>query len=463
MSNVVKKPTHVYDCFPDHDISMVHGGGGGGRTKIGGPPLTAMYHEVMQRQEARFDRFGYVHIPYCSTRCKYCGFYKYPITAEHTDLFVELLCVQLKAVAEFPYIKVLPFKGFYFGGGTPTALSVSQLDRILTILNDSYTFVDDREITVESSIQDLDDEKIALLKAQGVQRLSIGVQTFNEGIRRYLGRRAPVSQMVSFLRKLWKNGFTVAIDLLYGLPGQTMELWKEDVKYFVVLGIDGISPYGLRIFPQSPLKKEIDSGQNPPIVGLPEKMEMFLWAREHLLQNGFRQIGVDHFGRNRERNEYLLAIYHNFDISPFGMGAGGKIDRLSFFNTLDFNQYEKMVSAGDPPVMGGIVKDENAVYMDYLNGQILTGCCDIDKIDRLFQKDTRKIFGNLIEDFQQRNLLRLQGDILSLTDWGCCWHSRINTEFGNAFDRVFSPSKTTFDFSSSGDHPAPHHPMIGTP
>lgn len=457
----IKRPAHVYDCFSDHDIGTVHGGGGGSRTKIGGPHLDAMHKEIMQKKEALFGRFGYIHIPYCSMRCKYCGFYKYSISAAHIDRFVELLCVQLKNTAGFPYTKTAPFKGFYFGGGTPTALDVSQLKRILTILNENYAFVDDKEITIESTVRDLNDQKISLFKEHGVERLSIGVQTFSDEIRSYLGRKTSSLEVESFLKKLRKKEFTVAIDFIYGLPGQTMDSWIEDIKRFVDLGIDGISLYLLRIFPQSPLKKEIDKGKTPPMIEMLEKMEMYLWARDYLFQNCFRQIGADHFGRNRERNEYLLATYHNSDIFPFGMGAGGKVDRLSFFNTLDFSQYEKMISAGNTPAMGGFIKDDDAVYMDYLNGQILTGCCDLNKIDRMFQKNTLEIFKDLIEELENKGLLSIQGDLMILTGWGCCWHSRINTEFGKAYNRQFFSSEKAFDFTCSGESPAPHHPMIG--
>ena len=184
----------------------------------------------------------YIHIPYCKTRCIYCDFYKE--TDESTmERFTKSLCLEFilrKDEADEP------IKTIYFGGGTPTRLHATHFEDIFSHIYSNYNVLPDAEITIEANPDDLNDEYITLIKQLPVNRISIGIQSFDDKELKFLSRRHSAQEAIDAVKRCQQNGFdNISIDLIYGLPNQTLSVWESNIQKAINLGIQHISAYHL--------------------------------------------------------------------------------------------------------------------------------------------------------------------------------------------------------------------------
>lgn len=185
----------------------------------------------------------YLHIPFCKSRCIYCDFYSTTNTAWQ-ERYIDALCKELQMRAK--YLQGETVETVYFGGGTPSQLTQEAFDKIFHTLGRVYDMAHCKEITIEANPDDLDETYIAMLKAQPFNRISIGIQTFNDRTLQLLNRRHTSTQAINAVEACRRAGFDhISIDLMYGLPGETLEGWKADIRQAVSLGVEHISAYHL--------------------------------------------------------------------------------------------------------------------------------------------------------------------------------------------------------------------------
>jgi len=218
----------------------------------------------------------YIHIPFCKSKCKYCSFISF-CNIENIRVYLSSLMKEIK----FSY-KGEQLKTLYFGGGTPSLLSAEQLEKIIKIFN----LDKDTEITLEVNPDDASLEYLSALKQIGINRLSIGSQTFNDEILNSIGRRHNSKQTINAVKMAKQVGFgNISLDLIYGLPGQTIDILKKDLEIISTLGVQHISTYGLKI--------EEDSywGKFPP-ENLPDddmQADMYLEVNDYLESKGYKR------------------------------------------------------------------------------------------------------------------------------------------------------------------------------
>ncbi|WP_196772890.1 heme anaerobic degradation radical SAM methyltransferase ChuW/HutW [Pseudodesulfovibrio alkaliphilus] len=323
---------------------------------MGGVPV------LPEDKEARLERLvetpcqdrklAYVHVPFCDTHCLYCSFFQNPYRREAGASYADALIRELGLWKGRPVQEREPVHAVYLGGGTPTALAPEDLGRILGAIQGALPLANDCEFTVEGRAANLTPELIEAALKNGVNRFSLGVQSFDTGIRRAMGRSLDQEELVRRIKLLQSyEQASIVVDLIYGLPGQSMEKWEEDLRIARSLGLDGLDCYQLGVHRGSPLAKAIEAGRVPPAADAPQMGEMFA-ASVRILETAFyRRLSVNHWGRTpRERNIYNLYTRAGVSCLGFGPGAGGSLHGDMTYNIRDFGRWKDMVEADRKPV-----------------------------------------------------------------------------------------------------------------
>lgn len=185
----------------------------------------------------------YIHIPFCKRRCIYCDFFS-TTRSEKKSAYVHALCRELEMRKD--YLEGDDIETIYFGGGTPSQLSKEELEEIFTYIYKVYSIRPNAEITLEANPDDLTPEYVAMLRQLPINRISMGIQTFQEGTLKLLHRRHTARQAIEAFQRCREAGFhNISIDLMYGLPGETLETWKQDLQQAIALHPEHISAYHL--------------------------------------------------------------------------------------------------------------------------------------------------------------------------------------------------------------------------
>lgn len=305
----------------------------------------------------------YIHIPFCRTRCSFCPFYYGSATGEEREDYVELLAKELRDWGEpFSHETV---NSVYFGGGTPSDLAPSELELLLKTLRRHYPLANDCEITLESRIDGLTDEKIDAALSNGVNRFSVGVQTFHTDLRRSLGRTSDRGAVLETLGRLTsRNQASVTADILYGLPGQTAEILSDDLETMLrETRLSGFSFYRLHLHGSLPLAREIAEKKRVPVADEAGCFSFFELCEKRMSAAGVRRISCKHYAIHpRERNLHNEISAWKAPCIPFGMNAGGRLGAFRFKQTASPSDYRDKVSAGFKPLSSaGKLPDDFAV------------------------------------------------------------------------------------------------------
>ena len=305
----------------------------------------------------------YIHIPFCRTRCSFCPFYYGSTTGEEQKEYVELLGKELRDWGGLFLQGTV--NSVYFGGGTPSDLTPLELELLLRTLRRHYPLTNDCEITLESRIDGLTEEKIDAALSNGVNRFSVGVQTFHTELRRSLGRTSDQDSVLETLERLtMRNQASVTADILYGLPGQTEEMLSDDLETLLrETRLSGFSFYRLHLHERLSIAREIAGKKLPPAADDAGCFSLFNLCEKRMSAAGVRRISCKHFSLHpRERNLHNEISAWKAPCIPFGMNAGGRLGFYRFKQTGDPGDYRKMVRSGIKPLSSaGKLPDDFAV------------------------------------------------------------------------------------------------------
>ena len=293
----------------------------------------------------------YIHFPFCRSRCSFCPFYSGTGTAAERHDYVELLKRELSD-AEGSFLSH-PVNSVYFGGGTPSDLTPDELAGLLEILHSKFILANDCEITLESRIDGVTDELIDAALAGGVNRFSLGVQTFDTDLRRKLGRTSSRETVLDTIARLTgRNQASVAADILYGLPGQTPEKMVDDLDTIVhQTALSGLSFYRLRVHGNLALSQHLKEGRLPAVPDEAACFELHRQGESYLESAGVKRISVKHYGLTpRERNLHNELSAYKGACLPFGAGAGGRLGKYRFKQYSDLKTYAEKVRSGVKPI-----------------------------------------------------------------------------------------------------------------
>ncbi|MBW2039249.1 MAG: heme anaerobic degradation radical SAM methyltransferase ChuW/HutW [Deltaproteobacteria bacterium] len=384
-------------------------------------------------------RVAYFHIPFCETHCLFCGFYQNPYRAEEEDHYIDCVIRELEMVANAPFIKSHPFHAIYLGGGTPTALSVKNLSRLLKAIRNSLPLANDCEITVEGRIYHFPDDKVFACLEGGVNRFSIGVQSFDTFVRRKMGRIEPREKIIERLKYL--NGLdqaVIVIDLIYGLPYQTMEIWEQDVTQYTDLGLDGVDLYQLNIYKGGKLEQAAKKGIVQPPADIPMQADMFARGVEIMKQARYRRFSMSHWGRTtRERNIYNALALSGKVCVPFGSGAGGWLNGYFFFQENELDGYYRRIDQGSKPIAMAMKQPgHNDLFKEFV-GQMEQGHCYLKELGEYYGFNLEEIFSPLLDQWKRVGLIKMDDGWIELTLAGEFWQVNLCQALIDYFTIVF--------------------------
>ena len=283
---------------------------------------------------------AYVHIPFCTQICYYCDFSKVFIKNQPVDAYLEHLIQETRSY------EIGKLRTLYIGGGTPTALSAQQLAYLLTELPKVMDLSEVEEFTIEANPGDLDPDKIAVLKDSQVNRVSLGVQTFDNKMLKKIGRSHQEQDIYDNIRHLKQAGFdNISIDLIYALPGQTMDQVKENVAKAIGLDIPHMSLYSLILENHTVFMNRMRRGKLP----LPKEeleAEMFEYIIEELEKAGFEHYEISNFTKPGFESRHNLVYWDNAEYYGLGAGASGYVDGIRYKNHGPIRHYLEAVEAG---------------------------------------------------------------------------------------------------------------------
>lgn len=283
---------------------------------------------------------AYVHIPFCTQICYYCDFSKVFIKNQPVDAYLEHLIQETRSY------EIGKLRTLYIGGGTPTALSAQQLAYLLTELPKFMDLSEVEEFTIEANPGDLDPDKIAVLKDSQVNRVSLGVQTFDNKMLKKIGRSHQEQDIYDNIRHLKQAGFdNISIDLIYALPGQTMDQVKENVAKAIDLDIPHMSLYSLILENHTVFMNRMRRGKLP----LPKEeleAEMFEYIIEELEKAGFEHYEISNFSKPGFESRHNLVYWDNAEYYGLGAGASGYVDGIRYKNHGPIRHYLVAVEAG---------------------------------------------------------------------------------------------------------------------
>ncbi|MDR2314037.1 MAG: radical SAM protein [Spirochaetaceae bacterium] len=289
----------------------------------------------------------YIHVPYCDKICSFCNLNRRARNNEDLDAYAAYIAGELKTFGAYPYIRDQPFDTVYFGGGTPTTLSAPQLGLILDALHAHIPLAADCEITVETTQNNLGLKKASALAELGVNRFSVGIQTFADRGRKVLGRTYSEEKALEELCAL-RAAFTgvLGIDIIYSYPDQTLEELQRDAEICISSGIDSVSFYSLMIHKGSALALSIENKETQFVQDLKWDKERHHLFYRQLAGAGFTLLELSKLIRpGRDAYRYIHIQYENGDLLPIGSGAGG---RLAGFPVYSMGPGRRFVSAPNP-------------------------------------------------------------------------------------------------------------------
>lgn len=346
----------------------------------------------------------YIHIPFCKTKCKYCSFVSF-CSLEKIKLYVYAL---LKEIAEFYQGEELAT--LYFGGGTPSLVEPSFLKKIISQFNLSK----ECEVTLELNPDDATEEYLTNIKNLGVNRLSIGSQTFDDSILKLIGRRHSAADIHSTVKMAQKVGFdNISVDLIYGLPNQTLRGLKTDIDKFLALNIQHISTYGLKIEENSAW------GKFPP-ENLPDddaQADMYELVNNTLEARNYKRYEVSNFAMAGYESKHNLNYWDNQEYYGFGVAAHGYVDGVRYCNTSDFDKYIQNPTKRE---LGHVVTLREKLQEEIFLGLRKTSGIDVWRIKELYGVDFDVEYKTVLQKYNDFFVktptgyaLNLQGTLLS--------------------------------------------------
>lgn len=355
---------------------------------------------------------AYVHIPFCTQICYYCDFSKVFIKNQPVDSYLEHL------LEEFQSYDIQKLRTLYIGGGTPTALSAQQLEVLLNGLTKNLDLSALEELTIEANPGDLDADKIAVLKNSAVNRVSLGVQTFDNKMLKKIGRSHLEKDIYENIDRLKLAGFdNISIDLIYALPGQTMEQVKENVAKVIGLDIPHMSLYSLILENHTVFMNRMRRGKLP----LPKEeleAEMFEYIIAELERAGFEHYEISNFSKSGFESRHNLMYWDNAEYYGIGAGASGYVNGVRYKNHGPIRHYLSAVEEGNARITEEHLSQKEQMEEEMFLGLRKKSGVSMARFEEKFGRSFDGLYGEIVRDLVQQGLMQIEGDRVRMTKRG---------------------------------------------
>ena len=439
--NFLDTPSYWRD-YPDRDIEFVRWY----PCDVGLLTPQAVFRErLAPRQDVSF----YMHIPFCNQVCTSCPYNKFNTRNVLVERYLEALKAEVELYSRLPYLRDARISSGYIGGGTPTTLRADLLDELLGQLKARFPFTDRASITIESTPVDIDERKTEVLLKHGIDRVSMGVQTFHDPLLRHLGRAASHTgeRALKTIEVLHRMGIeNICIDYMIGIPGQTQALWAEDVRMLMQLPVNSFSVYNYLVLPGSEAFFGIQSGRVPPCPSSQEADQMYWYFLDQVLSNRYVAVTYNDFGgpmsgawerlgvqtypiASKDGNTYMGLDTSTFyltdhlshvwyecgDLMALGSGGYGFLNHHMYLNEPNIERYIELVGRGELPITMGAYADEHERRCRSLVLGLKLLRVKREDYRRAHGVDLYDLFRDKIDDLMRKGLVALTDDALQVT------------------------------------------------
>lgn len=355
----------------------------------------------------------YIHIPFCRQKCNYCSFISF-LKLDKKAEYINALCEEINTNYKNEKLNTL-----YFGGGTPSLLNISEFEKIISLFNIN----ENTEITAELNPENLNEEYLKQLKNTGINRISLGCQTFDDNILQIIGRRHDGKQVKHVVKLAQNIGFkNISLDFIYGLPAQTEKSFITDLQTAINLGVQHISLYGLKI----------DEGcyffKNPP-KNLPDEdtqAQMYLSAIELMNTNGFTHYEISNFAKEGCESKHNLNYWKNNSYYGFGAAAHGYINGIRYSNPSTIEQY--LENPSTPAIKHTLSVQEKLEEEIFLGLRCMNGI-NISTINEKFNIDFKTKYKKILEKYISMNYISKTNEGYKFTTNGILISNYILADF----------------------------------
>ena len=371
----------------------------------------------------------YIHIPFCKQKCFYCDFCSFANKNEMQEKYVEAVINEIKNIIHKEKYTVTTI---YFGGGTPSILNPEYIKNILQEIKSSFKILDDAEITIEINPGTVNEEKLKRYKEYGINRLSIGLQSANDKILKKIGRIHDYKQFEETFFFARKCGFkNINVDLMIGLPTQTIEDVKQTLEKIIQKNPEHISVYSLIIEEGTIIEKLINENKLQLLDEETERI-MYWTVVNELKENGYNQYEISNFSKKTHESKHNTNCWKQKQYIGLGTSAHSYLNKKRYSNTNNIEEYIKNIQENN--ISKNITIHEEQTEESIMNEYMLLGLrmiqgININELKHKFKTDPTIKYKEILEKLQKENLIQITKTSIKLTKQGIDFGNIVWEEF----------------------------------
>ena len=373
----------------------------------------------------------------CDSKCSFCYFPTTPTSKAQIAPYLQALKKELEMYAKTKYVQTSVFDEIVLGGGTPSVLTAEQIIDLIDFCKARFITSDEYFIKVTASSKSFDSDKIDKLATYGVFQLDMGAQTFDDGLRKKLCLPDSTEHLAEAIKKARKLDVCVCVDLMYNLPGQTMESWMNTLKKAIELDVE-IDCYALEVYPETQLARQIKEGKMPAPGDTEFETQMYLNAYKLLTDAGYRAVGHDRF--SREPWHFRESCLNGWPFAAqLTTGAGcfmGYFERFSYSNIEDINEYMAAVSSGRLHIARLAESSTEDMMRKVMTRLYLRLPVDKLEFKQKFGRLPEYVFPEKLQRLKDKGLIEITDKEITVTKLGDIWKGNIVWEFASKTDDI---------------------------
>lgn len=341
----------------------------------------------------------YVHIPFCVRKCQYCDFLSGPSDEETKDRYIEALLKEIRAAEHTEDYEIV---SVFIGGGTPSALKAEAIASIMSTLQEQFFFCEDAEVTIEANPGTVDLEKLTIYRNVGINRLSLGLQSTDAEELKLLGRIHSYEEFLKSYEWARKAGFSnINIDLMFAIPGQTGEAWRQHLYQVAELNPEHISAYSLIIEEGTPFAE-----QNLDLPDEDTEYQMYEDTAEILERYGYRQYEISNYAKQGYMCRHNAGYWQRLEYLGFGLGASSLYGGMRFSNTHQMQEYLKESRNPDQIRKDVTVLSRNEQIEEFMFlGLRMTEGISEKKFEENFDVRLMDIYGDILQKYEETGFM----------------------------------------------------------
>lgn len=362
----------------------------------------------------------YIHFPFCQSKCGYCSFFSIT-NKKYIEEYLDAICQELVWYAA----RYKKLKTIYLGGGTPSMMSGVQIEKLFSVINENFNYSKSIEISIECNPESINSEKLKIYSECGINRVSLGVQSFDDGVLKAIGRVHDSSVAVNAIKDIINspiNNFNC--DIMFGLPGQTPEMLYGDLNRLVQFDIQHVSVYGLSLDETVPLYAKYKSGQYE-MIDDDIYYDMYFDINNILKKHGFSKYEISNYSKKGYESKHNLSYWNYDEFIGVGCAAFGMLNGIRYNNMYDLDAYLKGSFDREEEVLSDKIMLSETIFM----GLRKTEGIFFSEIFSRYGVDIKFLYEKELKELEQNGLIEINGDNCALTYKGMILSNEVFVKF----------------------------------